>query len=330
MRRSGVEHLLHAVHVAGEAGHDDPLLRGPEDLGQHGRDLPLAGHDAGNLGIGGIRHQQVNALGANPREPAKIGQPAVERQLVHLEVAGVQDHPGAGADTDRERIGDGVIDREKFKVKGPERIPGACCHLLGDWRDAVLSELATDEAKRQLRADQRDVLALAEEVRHPADVVLVRMREDDRLDLVQPVLDRGEVRQDQVNPGLIRLGEEHAAVHDEQAPGALKDRHVAADLAEPAQRDDAQAVRFERRRGPELGMRVAHRSFTPPASRSVRSCCISAGVASASGARTGPPGRPSMLSAAFVVMTFWVRVMPMYTGSRPRWMSSAPATSPLR
>ena len=40
------------------------------------------------------RQQQVDALAAEPGEAAEVGEPAVERQLVHLEVAGVQDEPG--------------------------------------------------------------------------------------------------------------------------------------------------------------------------------------------------------------------------------------------
>ena len=51
-----------------------------------------------------------------------------------------------------------------------------------------------------------------------------------------------EVRQDQVDAGLLLLGEEHAAVDDEQAAAVLEDRHVAADLAEAAERGDPQAA----------------------------------------------------------------------------------------
>ena len=62
------------------------------------------------------------------------------------------------------------------------------------------------------------------------------------VDVVEPVPDVVEVGEDQVDAGLVVLGEEHAAVDDEQPAGVLEDRHVAADLAEPAERDDAQAA----------------------------------------------------------------------------------------
>ena len=76
-------------------------------------------------------------------------------------------------------------------------------------------------------------------------MVLVGVREDERLHLVEPPVQVAEVRQDQVHAGLVGVGEQHAAVHDEQAAAVLEDRHVPADLAEPAERDDAQAVARE-------------------------------------------------------------------------------------
>jgi hypothetical protein len=46
---------------------------------------------------------------------------AVERQLVHLEVAGVEHEPGAGADRHRERVGDRVVDRDELQRERAER-----------------------------------------------------------------------------------------------------------------------------------------------------------------------------------------------------------------
>ena len=84
----------------------------------------------GDLGVGGVGEEQVDALLAEPGERAQVGDPAVERQLVHLEVAGVQHHAGAGADRDGERVGDGVVDRDELEVEGTEADPVA----LGDDR----------------------------------------------------------------------------------------------------------------------------------------------------------------------------------------------------
>ena len=82
-----------------------------------------------------------------------------------------------------------------------------------------------------------------EQVGHRADVVLVTVREHDADDVVEAVPDRAEVGQDQVDAGLVLLGEEHAAVDDEDLAVDLEGGHVAADLAEAADRGDAEGAR---------------------------------------------------------------------------------------
>src|SRR5262249_32241788 len=92
--RGGVQYLLDPVDVRGEAGDDHPVLGGTEHVVDHRADVALAGDEPRYLGIGGVRHQQVDALAAEPGEPGQVGQPAVHRQLVHLEVAGAQHQAG--------------------------------------------------------------------------------------------------------------------------------------------------------------------------------------------------------------------------------------------
>ncbi len=123
----------------------------------------------------------------------------------------------------------------------------------------MLLELGLDEREGQRGADERDVVAQAQEVGDGADVVLVAVREDDRLDVVEPVLDVLEVREDQVDAGVVVVGEEHAAVDDEQLAAVLDDGHVPADLTEAAEGDDADAAVLQGAGQLELGVRVAHR-----------------------------------------------------------------------
>src|SRR4029078_1877514 len=103
---------------------------------------------------------------------------------------------------------------------------------------AVLAELGVEEGKGQLGADERDVAALAEEVRRGADVGLVAVGQDQRLDLVEAVPDRVEVGKDQVDARVVLLGEEDATVDDEKAAVVLEDGHFAPALTEPAERVD--------------------------------------------------------------------------------------------
>ena len=144
------------------------------------------------------------------------------------------------------------------RSNGPNVQLVALLDLAGDRLDPVLLELGVDERQRQLRPDERDVGALAQQVGHAADVVLVAVGQHDRDDVVEPVPDRGEVGEDHVDARLVLLGEQHAAVDDQQLAGVLEDGHVAADLAEAAQGDHAQAARGERGRGAQFGMGVTH------------------------------------------------------------------------
>ena len=195
--------------------------------------------EARHLGVGGVGQEEVDALLAEPRERTQVGDPAVERQLVHLEVAGVEHQRGAGPDGDGERVGDRVVDRDELELEGAEGQPVTRLDLVVDrLLEPVLAELGVEEGEGQLGADERDVAALAQEVRRGADVVLVAVGQHERLDLVEAVSDRVEVGEDQVDAGVVLLGEEDAAVDDQQPLVVLEDGHVATDLAEPAERDD--------------------------------------------------------------------------------------------
>ena len=79
-----------------------------------------SGGEAGDVGVGRVGQEEVDALFAEPGEGAQVGDALVERQLVHLEVAGVQHEAGGGADRDGERVGDRVVDRDELEVEGAE------------------------------------------------------------------------------------------------------------------------------------------------------------------------------------------------------------------
>ena len=64
----GVEHLLDAVDVRGEGGHDDALAGLAEEPVQGGADFLLRGGEAGDVGVGGVGHEQVHAFLAQAGE----------------------------------------------------------------------------------------------------------------------------------------------------------------------------------------------------------------------------------------------------------------------
>ena len=227
-------------------------------------------------------------------------------QLVHLEVAGVQHDAGAGADDDRERVGDGVVDRDELEHERPERdgLP-LLDHVVHRLLEAVLAQLGAQQGQGQLGADERDVAALAQEVRRGADVVLVAVGQHQGLDLVEAVPDRVEVGEDQVDAGVVVLGEQDAAVDDQQPVVVLEDGHVATDLAEAAERDDPQRPLGQRGRRGQLGMGVAQGSpqIRSDAASPARSAATSSSSSGTSGPRTFRlSSTPSSCSAALAVV----------------------------
>jgi hypothetical protein len=108
--------------------------------------------------------------------------------------------------------------------------------------EAVLLALGRDERQREPRTDDEQLGPLAQQERDGADVVFMAVGEHERIDVVEPVLDRPEVRENQVDPWRVLRGEQHPTIDDEQAPVVLEDRHVAADLTDAAERDHAQAA----------------------------------------------------------------------------------------
>jgi hypothetical protein len=100
-----------------------------------------------------------------------------------------------------------VVDRDELEPERTQCEPVTGSDLVVDGLlEAVLAQLGAEQAQGQLRADQGDVAALTQEVRRGADVVLVAMGQDQRLDLVEAVADRIEVGQDQVDPGVDSSG----------------------------------------------------------------------------------------------------------------------------
>ncbi len=183
---------------------------------------------------------------------AQVGDPVVERELVHLEVAGVQHQTGVGADRDGEPVGDRVVDRDELAVERAERRAGrprATSTVTGVIRCSL--SLASMKASVSFEPISGDVGALAQQVGHAADVVLVAVGQDDRR-RSSSRRSRIQVKSGRMTstPGWCSSGKSTPQSTMSSRPVVLEDRHVAADLAEPAERDDPQTV------GGQRGQRV--------------------------------------------------------------------------
>ena len=128
----------------------------------------------------------------------------------------MQHRAGTGVDRDGKTAGDGVVDGEVLAFE--HAVLGALA--LGDFDqdrlDPVLAALRRHQRERELRPDDRNVGAQLEQKRDRTDVVFVCVGDDDRLDLVEPMLDVTQIRQDQVDAGFVVCREQHTAIDDQQ------------------------------------------------------------------------------------------------------------------
>ena len=107
--------------------------------------------------------------------------------------------------------------------------------------DAVLGQLALDEAERELgRVDGHLAVEVLQQVRQRARVVLMPMRDDDAAQLVGVFQHVGVVGQDEVDARMVVVGEHEPSVVQDHVALAFEDGHVLADGVEAAQRDDLQ------------------------------------------------------------------------------------------
>ena len=108
--------------------------------------------------------------------------------------------------------------------------------LDGDGLDVcqlVFFELAAQKCERDVGAVDRH-FELREEIGHAADVVLVRVREQQSAHFSLALEKVGDLIDDQIHAEHLFFGKLHAGVHDENVVSGLVHGHVAADLAAAA------------------------------------------------------------------------------------------------
>jgi hypothetical protein len=229
-----VDDLLHAVDVRRERRHEDASLRVREHAIERAADRafgrPMAGHER----VGGVADEQRHALLAVMREPREVGGLGVDGRVVDLEVAGVDDRAGRRGDGVAAGVDDGVrhadaLDAETADLDDVARHDRAQLDVV----DAELLELVGDEPERERHAVDRHRHS-ADQERHGADMVLMAVREEERLDLRGVLEQVRHVRDDDVDAERGRIREHHPAVHEDGFVATLVNHEVHADLAEAA------------------------------------------------------------------------------------------------
>ena len=216
-----VDHLLHAMDVRGEGRHQDAAGRLAEDRVELRADRPFRRRHAGVLDVGRVGEQEQRALGAELAESDEVGQPPVERGLIELEVSRVDDGADRRADREPDRVRDGVGHRDGFDREGAD---AAGLDVVEEQRgrEAALAEPLADEAQGEPRAVDGD-RPLAEHVRQRADVVLVPVGQEDRLEPFAEAADVRDVRDRDVDAEHPLVREHDAAVDGNRRVPVLED-----------------------------------------------------------------------------------------------------------
>ena len=171
----------------------------------------------------------------------EIGGRAIHRCVINFEVARVNYRSHWGPDDHPCGIWDAVIDPKKANrewtnihfVARFERVQ------LGAERLASVLELDGHEADRQCRPINGYVEP-RQDIRQRADVILMPMGQNDRLQLVTTLHQVARVRQNQVNPQHFAVRKHDPAVDCDDGVLVFEGHHVFADFAKSAERDDAE------------------------------------------------------------------------------------------
>ncbi len=235
----------HALELRGEGADDETALHGLDDLLEGLMHLALRDGESVALGVGGVRDEEEVLL---RREHAPllllgIGRDAV--LMIELEVAGSDDVAVRGLDSDahriRDRVGDGEeLDLGRADSHGRARVDGDDIQL---WLVRILLLALLDHHGGEvLRVDRGIAHALHQE-RDAADVIEVAVRDEDAADAVLVHLEILGVREDVIDARLRVLGHElEADVEDEDVAVGLDGEHVASDLLDAAEGNDAHDV----------------------------------------------------------------------------------------
>ena len=203
-------------------------------------DLLFAHRVARALDVGGIGQQRQHTPAPPRGERIEVGHLAVNGRVVDLEVARHDDRARRAGDGQRHRPRNGVAHLDELHLERADahRLPGLHDVEL-DAGDIMLRELASYEGAGELRAVDRR-RHTPEHIGNRADMILMPMRNQIGAQALAVVGQVGDVRDDQVNAQHVLTWEDGAAVHHDDIVFIFKRRHVLANLAQTAQRNDSQ------------------------------------------------------------------------------------------
>ena len=181
-----IDHLLDTVNIGSECRDDDALFRFSENLFQFAADVRLRTCMSGPLRVGAesdssSKHTASTDFG----HPVQVGKLTVNRRMIKLKVASVDDDTFGCMNANSHRIGNAVIRPEKggfqlaefdFRIRG-DQDPLRIAEHIG------FLQLAFHQAQGKPRSVDRNVEML-QNVGQSADMVLVSVCQQNSSDLI--------------------------------------------------------------------------------------------------------------------------------------------------
>ena len=127
-------------------------------------------------------------------------------------------------------------------LEGPDPEGRAWCDLAQGRpvRELVLAQLGADQPERELRAIDRHLEQVAQNVRQSADVVLVRVGYEKAAHVFAALPEVGDVRNDEVDAEHLLVREHEPRIDDEDVVPDLEREHVLSDFTDATQGNDPQ------------------------------------------------------------------------------------------
>ena len=262
----GFGDLLHAVDVTGKGRSDDPPVAVfGEQRPQDRTHFRLARGVALLLGVGAVGKKQTNAtVVGEGAEPRQVRAATVDRSEVDLEVSRVQHHALRRVQRDRVGVRDRVGDRNELDVERSDATDLAVVHHdeVGLAEQSRLFDAVARETERDCRAEDGE-RQFAQQELQSTDVVLVAVGGDAPDDPIGVLAQPREIREHEIDAVHVGVGEHEAAVDEHHLVVLLDGHAVAADLAEAAEKVDADVrVAHVERSASRFFFTVAARSAT--------------------------------------------------------------------
>ena len=249
--------------VRSEGGDCDPIRRLADQPRQYQSHVGLGGRHPVADGIGGIADERRDAIVSERFQPCHVGRSARERVVVELPVAGVESGAKRRPDHHGRRLGDRMGHADQLDIERADL--AAIPHrddLQGEAVDeADLGELRFEHLGGEGRGVDRDSGERGPQIGHGAEMIFMRVGEQEPGDIVPLFLDEPNVGKDHIDAGLGLAAEGDAHIDDEPFAGALAavavEVEIHADLAHAAERQEDEigfrCVRFARHsRGRDL------------------------------------------------------------------------------